>query len=181
MNNLPKKYHKKDIATAQLKTAIELFLKYKYLSGSITLSSAAGTILSQLARNTDEECFIDYACRIYAHLNKGQTPARKEYNHHIDKILGVPPHKHMNNSDSETVELDMLACAEDGITRAISDYVALYGQKEAFIKHFLQWKWDYRNGKKLMEELNYEQRRIYQLKDAALYRFTIGMYGIVDY
>lgn len=33
----------------------------------------------------------------------------------------------------------------------------------------------------LMEELNYEQRRIYQIKDKALYKFTISMYGIADY
>lgn len=34
---------------------------------------------------------------------------------------------------------------------------------------------------RLMEELNYEQRRIYQLKDQALYRFTVTMYGMLDY
>lgn len=33
----------------------------------------------------------------------------------------------------------------------------------------------------LMEKLNYEQRRIYQIKDKALYKFTISMYGIADY
>ena len=34
---------------------------------------------------------------------------------------------------------------------------------------------------RLMEELNYEQRRVYQIKDEALYKFTIKMYGIIDY
>lgn len=34
---------------------------------------------------------------------------------------------------------------------------------------------------RLMDELNYEQRRIYQIKDKALYKFTVNMYGIVDY
>lgn len=136
-----KKYHKKEIATAQLKTAVEMFLKNKYLSGAISLSSAAGTILEQLARNAGEESFTDYACRIYAHFNKGQMPNRKKYNHHIDKTLGVPPHKHMNNTDPDTVKLDIFRCAEDGIARAISDYVALYGQEEPFVKTFLLWKW----------------------------------------
>lgn len=153
MNDSSKKYHKKDIAAAQLKTAIEMLLKNKYLSGAVTLSSAAGTILSQLARNAGEESFIDYACRIYTHINKGQTPPREKYNYHIEKTLGVPPHKHMSDSDSETVELDIFKCAEDGITRAVSDYVALYGQEETFIKNFLQWTWNNRDGKKLMEEL----------------------------
>lgn len=153
MTDSLKRYSKKDIATAQLKTAIELFLKYKYLSAVITLSGAAGTILSQLARNAGEESFTDYACRIYAHINKEQTPGREKYNYHIDKTLGVTSHKHMNDSDVETVELDISQSAEDGITRAISDYVALYGKEEVFIKQFLQWKWQNRNGKKLMEEL----------------------------
>jgi ArpU family phage transcriptional regulator len=34
---------------------------------------------------------------------------------------------------------------------------------------------------RLMDELNYEHRRIYQIKDEALYKFTIKMYGIIDY
>ncbi len=150
-----KKYYKKEIAAAQLKTAVEMFLKNKYLSGAISLSSAAGTILGQLARNAGEESFIDYACRIYAHFNKGQMPSREKYNHHIDKTLGVPPHKHMSDTDQETVELDKFRCGEDGIARALSDYVALYGQEEPFVKDFLLWKWQNRNGKKLMEELKH--------------------------
>ena len=34
---------------------------------------------------------------------------------------------------------------------------------------------------KLMEELNYEKSRVYEIKDQALYKFTIAMYGIVEY
>ena len=34
---------------------------------------------------------------------------------------------------------------------------------------------------KLMEELNYEKSRVYEIKDQALYKFTISMYGIVEY
>lgn len=33
----------------------------------------------------------------------------------------------------------------------------------------------------LMEELHFEQRRVYQIKDDALYKFTIYMYGLIDY
>jgi len=32
-----------------------------------------------------------------------------------------------------------------------------------------------------MEELNYEKTRVYEIKDQALYKFTIAMYGIVEY
>jgi len=34
---------------------------------------------------------------------------------------------------------------------------------------------------KLMEELNYEKSRVYEIKDQALYKFTVAMYGIVEY
>lgn len=33
----------------------------------------------------------------------------------------------------------------------------------------------------LMEKLHMERSRVYQLKDEALYRFTVGMFGIIDY
>ena len=33
----------------------------------------------------------------------------------------------------------------------------------------------------LMEELNYEKSRIYEIKNQALYKFTIAMYGIIEY
>lgn len=34
---------------------------------------------------------------------------------------------------------------------------------------------------KLCDNLGYEQRQIYNIKDNALYKFTISMYGVVDY
>lgn len=33
----------------------------------------------------------------------------------------------------------------------------------------------------LMENFHMEKSRIYELKDEALYSFTIGMYGVIDY
>jgi hypothetical protein len=33
---------------------------------------------------------------------------------------------------------------------------------------------------RLMDELGYEQRQIYRLRDQALYKFTIGMYGLTE-
>lgn len=53
----------------------------------------------------------------------------------------------------ETVELDLLRCALDGLAVAISDFVTLYGQDESFVKAFLNWIWHNTDGKKLMEEL----------------------------
>lgn len=34
---------------------------------------------------------------------------------------------------------------------------------------------------RLMDELGYEQSQVYRVKDDALYRFTVCMYGIIDY
>ena len=34
---------------------------------------------------------------------------------------------------------------------------------------------------KLMEELYYEKSRVYEIKDQALYKFTIAMYGLIEY
>lgn len=150
MTTSEKKYHKKDIATEQLKTAIWLFLHNKDLSSVITLAGASSNILAQLVRNTGEEPFIDYACRIHNHL-KGSTPPREKYNHHIEKMLGISVHKHMKQSDPEEVTLNLQDCAAYAITRAIADYIALYGQEEDFIKAFLKWSWHYQNGQELME------------------------------
>lgn len=145
------KYHRKEIATAQLKTAVILFLNSMDLSSVITLAGAAGNILSQLARNAGKEPFIDYACKVHNHF-KGSTPARIKYNHYIDRYLGISVHKHMSNSCPETVNLDLKQCAEDALVRAISDYVALYGQGEGFVRSFLNWAWHNKDGKKAMEK-----------------------------
>jgi ArpU family phage transcriptional regulator len=37
------------------------------------------------------------------------------------------------------------------------------------------------NVEQLMSELDYERSRVYQIKDEALYKFTIVMYGINEY
>ena len=34
---------------------------------------------------------------------------------------------------------------------------------------------------RMVEELGYEQSQIYRMKDRALYKFTVEMYGITDY
>lgn len=42
---------------------------------------------------------------------------------------------------------------------------------------------DHNNGhvEKLMDRLGYEKSQIYNIKDKALYKFTITMYGLIDY
>lgn len=145
-----KKYHRKEIATEQLKTALMLFLNNKDLASVITLASAAGNILSQLVRNSGKEPFVEYARRVHEVLN-GNTPSKEKFNHFIDKTLGIIPLKHMNNVDPLTVELDLEQNAVDALTKAISDYIQLYGQEEIFIKKFLSWRWKNTDNSQLIE------------------------------
>ncbi|STX40329.1 Uncharacterised protein [Legionella donaldsonii] len=144
------RYHKSEIATTQLKTALTLFLHDKDLSSVITLAGASANILYQLVKNSGKEPFFDYACRVHNFL-KGSTPAREKYNHHIEKTLGIIVHKHMNASCPVTATLDLEQCAIDALTRAVADYITLYGKEESIVKLFLQWLWQHKNGSKLME------------------------------
>lgn len=154
MTTAEKKYHRKIIATEQLKTAILLFLDNRDLSSVITLAGASSNILTQLARNAGEEPFIDYACRVHNHI-KGYTPPREKYNHHINRILGISVHKHMSQSCPETITLDLHNCAINALIRAVGDYVTLYGQEEDFIKKFLNWTWhNNKYANKIMERFN---------------------------
>lgn len=145
-----KRIHKSNIAKQQLETAIWLFINERDLSSVITLAGAASGILDRLVKNAGKEPFVDYACRIHRELN-GFTPKRRSYSHHIDKRLGVTVHKHLSEGEPDIVELDLDKMASDAITRAISDYIALNGQSEPFIKAFLSWAWKNSDGEKLME------------------------------
>lgn len=135
------KFHRKEIARSQLQTAINLFLNNVDLSSVITLAGAASNILSQLVRNAGETPFIDFACEVYESHNKGQTPPREKYNHHIDKLLGISVHKHMSSKCPLTISIDLEKCAPYALTKAVADYVTLYGQQENLIKAFLAWSY----------------------------------------
>ena len=147
------RYHKSFIAKSQLETAIFLFLSGRDRSSVITLAGAASTILDRLVRNEGKEPFVDYACRIHREVG-GYMPKRKSYSHHIDNRLGIIVHKHMDEQDFETVDLDLEEMASDALTRAVADYVKLNGQDELFVKAFLQWSWETKGGPTLMEAFN---------------------------
>ena len=144
-------FQKHDIARLQLQTAVNLFLRGLDRSSVITLAGAASGILDALVRRSGKEPFVDYARRVHREL-VGFTPKRASYSHHIDKKLGVIAHKHLSKHDEDTVELDIDKMAEDALGRAISDYIALNGQEEPFVKAFLSWAWASNDGPALMEK-----------------------------
>jgi hypothetical protein len=145
------KFHKGQIATEQLRTAIFLFLTGRDPSSVITLAGAASAILEQLARNAGQTPFIDFARNI-ATARGIPTPARAKYRRYVNDRLGINDHKHMSSESPESLEIDLQKSAEDAIGKAIADYVPVYGREHDFIQAYLQWAWVNRDGAKIMRD-----------------------------
>ena len=58
----------------------------------------------------------------------------------------------MSSACPDTLEIDLEKNAEDAITKAIADYVPLFGQEHDFIKAYPQWAWVNRNGPQIMKD-----------------------------
>jgi hypothetical protein len=80
------KYHKRQIATDQLKTAIWLFLHGRDSASVITLAGAASAILHQLVPNEGKTPFIDFARNVH-HAFGGHMVPRAKYQQHINDTL----------------------------------------------------------------------------------------------
>lgn len=153
------RYHKHDIAKAQLETAVLIILNGQDRSSAITLAGAASGILDTLVKRAGRETFIDYARRVHE-AQIGFTPKRKSYAHYIDKKLGVIAHKHLAQDDPETIDLDLEKMAIDAVARAMHDYVSLNGQEEPFVKAFFQYTWVHSDGEKMMETYHAQPNRV---------------------
>src|ERR1035437_2705823 len=153
------KYHRLDIASRQLETAVLMFLEGRDRFSVITLAGAASNILSHLVRNQGGEPFIDYARRVHD-ARFGLTPPRDKYNRHINDQLGINALKHHSANDATHIELDEEKAAENAITKAIGDYITIKGQEEPFVKEFLSWTWQNRDGEKLMEKYKKLPRKL---------------------
>ncbi|MBY4733696.1 hypothetical protein K6V90_24470 [Cupriavidus pauculus] len=143
-------YHKSDIARAQLETAVDVFLRGLSHHSVITLAGAASGILTGLVHAAGKETFVDYARRVHEGL-QGSTPKRDSYAHHIEKAFGISAHKHLSETDSDSVELDVEELAANALGRAIADYVTLNGRDEPFVKAYLQWAWVNKDGPEIMK------------------------------
>lgn len=145
------KYHKSQIATEQLKTAVMLFLSNRDPASVITLAGAASAIFDQLVKNEGKTSFVDFARKIPTAFGGSEQP-RSQYNRHINDTLGINYLKHMSPDCPDTLDIDLEKCAEDAITKAIGDYVPLFGQEQDFVKAYLQWAWLNRNGPQVMKD-----------------------------
>lgn len=144
-------FHKRDIARVQLETAVDTFLRGLSYHAVITLAGAAsGTLDGLLRAEADKESFVDYARRVHEGL-EGQTPKRASYAHHIEQFLGISAHKHLSETDADTIEIDLEDLAEKSLTRAIIDYVNLNGRAEPIMNAFMRLQWLKYDGSRMME------------------------------
>jgi len=153
------RFHKHDVAKAQLETAVSMFLQGRDRSSVITLAGAASGILDELVRRSGRETFLDYARRVQRERS-GEMPKRSSYSHHINTRLGVVAHKHLWPTDSDTIELDLEQQAADALGRAIADYISLDGEDERFVKAFLSWSWRNQDGPGMMEKFREAPERL---------------------
>jgi hypothetical protein len=146
------RYHKYDIATGQLETAIRLFLvegcdKFS----AVTLAGAAGNILSQLALNAGKKPFIEYAREVIAWKRSGAIPSRGAVYGWFNKHIFVNFLKHHDPDDEDYVEFDVEKAAIDAIIKAISDYRAFTGTETGSMKAFLAWTYKNLDSNAIME------------------------------
>ena len=151
------------------KRAVSIFLRGLDRSSVITLAGAASDILDTLVKRAGKEPFVDYGRRVH-HAAAGKMLKRKTYSHYVDKTLGIIAHKHLAKDDPETVELDLEEKAFHSLLRAMTDYIALNGQDEPFVKAFLTWAWMNTDGQveplrvwwrlQLLREWSHEQARL---------------------
>ena len=133
-------YHKYDIATGQLETAIRLFLTDGCdMFSALTLAAAAGELLHQLVLNAGKRPFVDYVVKVNEFKEPGKTPGRSSVITHIHKILFVNRLKHFDKTEAEIVEFDVEECALAAILKAIADYKTLMGTQTGSMKALMAW------------------------------------------
>jgi hypothetical protein len=147
------RYHKFDIATGQLETAIRLFLVDGCdMFSAVTLAAAAGEILHQLVLNAGKEPFVDYIVKVNDFKNPGKTPKRSSMISHIHKLLYINALKHFDEKTDEFVEFDAEECALAAILKAMADYKTLTSKHSEAMKAFLAWTYENLDSKKIMDD-----------------------------
>jgi hypothetical protein len=118
---------KPEIASSQLRTALQHFCRSEYVS-AITLAGAAEEILGKLVksagmRNALEEDISFMNARLHA---RGCAIPRKQLitwmNRPRDEL------KHIGKNHSDVLAIDALEAAEDMIERAVYNYLHVFGE-----------------------------------------------------
>ena len=134
------RYHKFDIASAQLEMAIRLFL----LDGgdkfsALTLAGAAGAILHQLVLDVGKEPFVDYTAKVFEWKNPGDRPSRSRVMSHIYRLLSINAVKHHDEGQDQFVEFDAEESALAAILKAMADYKTFTGGQTDSMKGLYTW------------------------------------------
>lgn len=158
------KFQRIDLATRQLERAILMFLGEQDRFSVITLAGAASGILTQLVLNAGKQPFVDYARLLQSKLIGPTIAPREKFNRHINDRFGVNALRHHAPNDPPTINLDEERAAEEALTRAVVDYIALRGQSEPFVVAFLNWAWMTRDGPKIMAEYEAQPKTVKALK-----------------
>lgn len=147
------RYHKFDIATGQLETAIRLFLVNGCdMFSAVTLAAAAGEILHRLVLNAGKRPFVDYVVKVNDFRSPEKTPSRSFVISHIHKILYINALKHFDKKTEEFVEFDAEECAIAAILKSMVDYKTLTGEHTDAMKAFLAWTYQNLNSAKIMDD-----------------------------
>lgn len=149
-----KKLTKLALAEKQLETAIGLFLSKRDRISAITLAGAADGILHGLVLKAGMQPFADYAIGVKEVLTK-ETPAKAKYAKHINDTLNINDLKHMDEADSDEVEIDPDISALGAILKAIANHSKLVPEHPDYIKAMLQWAWMFYDGEKIREDEPY--------------------------
>ena len=148
-------HEKSELAKDQLRTAIWLFLNCIDFASAITLAGAAGNIFHALVKYQNKEPVLEHT-RLLCDKLIGHTPSRQKYLKHFGDLAGINPLKHMRLTCPDTIKIDLENAAKMAITRAVLDFIKLYGDEEAkkneCVNAFMQWLWDSHDRKRIMEE-----------------------------
>ncbi len=66
-------------------------------------------------------------------------------------MTGINSLKHMSLDSPDTIEIDLEKSAEIAITRAVLDFMKLYGNTDPFVRAFMNWLWVNHDEEKIVE------------------------------
>lgn len=144
-------HYKSDIAISQLRTAIWLFLNEIDYASAITLAGAAGEILHQLVVFSNKAPLLEKT-RLFCKELIGAVPKREKYLKHFGDLTGVNSLKHKSKTCPDSLIIDLKKSAETALTRAVLDFMTLYGDKDPTTNAFMNHLWVTLDGPKMTAE-----------------------------
>jgi hypothetical protein len=130
-----KKHDVLDLATAQLKSSICLFLTGRDLFSSITLAGAADVLLCRIVENRGEENFTEHVQKSEDNSDKTREDIGKE----INDIFHINSLKHMDHKDDISVTMNLRSAAYGAILKTLPNLKIICGLDHDFVKAFLLW------------------------------------------